>query len=62
MNINILLIFINKLEDIDELMEHVNISMTLNYYAHVTFDSAMVELERLERENNRKNLLLSRNK
>lgn len=29
------------------LMGHSNINMTLNYYAHVTFDSAKAEMERL---------------
>ncbi|MGN0245325.1 MAG: tyrosine-type recombinase/integrase [Lachnospiraceae bacterium] len=29
------------------LMGHANINMTLNYYAHVTFDSAKSEMERL---------------
>lgn len=30
------------------LMGHSNIAMTLNYYAHATFDSAKAEMERLE--------------
>lgn len=30
------------------LMGHSNITMTLNYYAHATFDSAKAEMERLE--------------
>ena len=30
------------------LMGHSNITMTLNYYAHATFDSAKTEMERLE--------------
>ena len=29
------------------IMGHTNITMTLNYYAHVTFDSARAEMERL---------------
>ena len=29
------------------LMGHSNINMTLNYYAHVTFESAKAEMERL---------------
>ena len=29
------------------IMGHLNINMTLNYYAHVTFDSAKAEMERL---------------
>lgn len=29
------------------LMGHANINMTLNYYAHVTFESAKAEMERL---------------
>ena len=29
-------------------MGHANIVMTLNYYAHATFNSAQAEMERLE--------------
>ena len=29
------------------IMGHSNITMTLNYYAHATFDSARAEMERL---------------
>lgn len=29
------------------IMGHSNITMTLNYYAHVTSDSAVAEMERL---------------
>ena len=29
------------------IMGHSNITMTLNYYAHATSDSAMAEMERL---------------
>ncbi|MBY7141899.1 tyrosine-type recombinase/integrase [Virgibacillus sp. NKC19-3] len=31
------------------IMGHANITMTLDYYAHATFDSAMAEVERLEK-------------
>jgi len=31
------------------IMGHSNITMTLNYYAHATFDSASAEMERLEK-------------
>jgi hypothetical protein len=31
-------------------MGHANIAMTLNYYAHATFDSAMAEMKRLNKE------------
>src|SRR5690625_6555481 len=31
------------------IMGHANITMTLNYYAHATFDSAMAEVKRLEK-------------
>ncbi len=31
------------------IMGHANINMTLNYYAHATFDSAVSELERFEK-------------
>ena len=31
-------------------MGHANIAMTLNYYAHATFDSAMAEMKQLEIE------------
>lgn len=29
------------------IMGHANITMTLNYYAHATYDSAKAEMERL---------------
>ena len=32
------------------IMGHANIAMTLNYYAHATFDSAMAEMKRLNKE------------
>ena len=31
------------------IMGHANIAMTLNYYAHVTFDSAMAEMKTLNK-------------
>ena len=31
------------------IMGHSNITMTLNYYTHATFDSASAEMERLEK-------------
>ena len=35
------------LEALQYLMGHANITMTLNYYAHATFDSAQAEFFRL---------------
>ena len=32
------------------IMGHANITMTLNYYAHATYNSAMDEMKRLEKE------------
>ena len=40
-------------------MGHANIAMTLNYYAHATFDSAMAEMKRLNKEKQQGVLLLS---
>ncbi|WP_215904679.1 hypothetical protein, partial [Treponema denticola] len=33
--------------DLQYIMGHSNITMTLNYYAHATFNSAKAEMERL---------------
>ena len=41
------------------IMGHANIAMTLNYYAHATFDSAMAEMKRLNKEKQQGVLLLS---
>ncbi|MGO3170137.1 MAG: tyrosine-type recombinase/integrase [Bavariicoccus seileri] len=38
------------------IMGHANITMTLNYYAHATFDSAMTEVERLEKRKQQEQL------
>ena len=37
----------NKELTLQYLMGHANITMTLNYYAHATFDSAQAEFFRL---------------
>ncbi|WP_252187490.1 tyrosine-type recombinase/integrase [Anaeromonas gelatinilytica] len=39
------------------IMGHANITMTLNYYAHATFDSAMAEVERLEKRKQQERLV-----
>ncbi|GAA0316475.1 hypothetical protein GCM10008931_04970 [Oceanobacillus oncorhynchi subsp. oncorhynchi] len=38
------------------IMGHANITMTLDYYAHATFDSAMAEVERLEKRKQKEQL------
>ena len=38
----------NEAKDLQYIMGHANIVMTLNYYAHATFNSAQAEMERLE--------------
>lgn len=39
------------------IMGHANIAMTLNYYAHATFDSAMAEMKRLNKEKQQERLV-----
>ncbi len=39
------------------IMGHANINMTLNYYAHATFDSAMAEMNRLEKKKQQERLV-----
>ena len=39
------------------IMGHSNINMTLNYYAHATFDSAMAEMKRLNKEKQQERLV-----
>lgn len=39
------------------IMGHANIAMTLNYYAHATFDSAMSEMKRLNKEKQQERLV-----
>ena len=39
------------------IMGHANIAMTLNYYAHVTSDSAMAEMKRLNKEKQQERLV-----
>ena len=40
------------------IMGHANITMTLNYYAHATCNSAMEEMKRLEKEQQARCLVL----
>ncbi len=39
------------------IMGHANITMTLNYYAHATYNSAMDEMKRLEKEQQSRHLV-----
>ena len=39
------------------IMGHANIAMTLNYYAHATFDSSMAEMKRLNKEKQQERLV-----
>lgn len=47
----------NYKRSLQYIMGHANIAMTLNYYAHATFDSAMAEMKRLNKEKQQERLV-----